>query len=97
MLKLADYRGRLEEIPFDFHEMVAALAPKRVLIVAPLRDSNFRHESVDRVVKAAKPIFSCMVFPTICRSNIQTASMTSQSRCVRWRTASWDQTLRRLG
>jgi Prolyl oligopeptidase family len=58
MLKLADYRGRLAEIPFDFHEMIGALAPKRVLIVAPLRDSNFRHESVDRIVKAARPIFS---------------------------------------
>jgi hypothetical protein len=60
MLKLADYRGRLEEIPFDFHEMIAALAPRRVLIIAPLKDSNFRHESVDRVVKAARPIFELL-------------------------------------
>lgn len=57
MLKLADYRGRLADIPFDFHEMIGALAPRDVLIIAPKKDSNFRAESVDRVVAAAKPIF----------------------------------------
>jgi hypothetical protein len=57
MLKMADYRGRLAEIPFDFHEMIGALAPRRVLIIAPLKDSNFRHDSVDRIAAAARPIF----------------------------------------
>ncbi|MGE3818772.1 MAG: alpha/beta hydrolase family protein [Isosphaeraceae bacterium] len=57
MLKLADYRGRLSEIPFDFHEMIGALAPRHVLVVAPLRDGNFRASSVDRVISAAAPIF----------------------------------------
>ncbi len=57
MLKLASYRGRLAEIPFDFHEMVGALAPRATLIIAPLHDSNFRHESVDRIVDAARPVF----------------------------------------
>lgn len=57
MLKLAQYRGKLETIPFDFHEMIGALAPRPTLIIAPLRDSNFRHESVDRVASAARPIF----------------------------------------
>jgi hypothetical protein len=57
MLKLAQYKGRLADIPFDFHEMIGALAPRRVLIVAPLKDSNFRHDSVDRVVAAARPVF----------------------------------------
>jgi hypothetical protein len=28
-----------------------------VLIVAPLKDSNFRHDSADRIAAAAKPIF----------------------------------------
>jgi hypothetical protein len=48
----------LAEIPFDFQEMIGALAPRNALIVAPLRDSNFRHDSVDRVAAAAKPIFA---------------------------------------
>ncbi|MFO0907440.1 MAG: prolyl oligopeptidase family serine peptidase [Isosphaeraceae bacterium] len=57
MRRLADYRGRLEEIPFDFHEMIGALAPRHVLIIAPLKDHNFKFESVDRIVAAARPVF----------------------------------------
>ena len=57
MLKLADYRGRLQDIPFDFHELVGALAPRHVLIIAPLKDSNFRADSVDRVATAAREVF----------------------------------------
>ena len=40
MLKLADYKGRLADIPFDFHEMIGALAPRHVLIIAPKKDSQ---------------------------------------------------------
>lgn len=57
MPRLADYKGRLGDIPFDFHEMIGALAPRHVLIIAPLKDSNFKHDSVDRIVAAAKPVF----------------------------------------
>lgn len=57
MPRLADYRGRLAEIPFDFHELIGALAPRPVFINAPLRDDNFRWQSVDEIVKAATPIF----------------------------------------
>lgn len=57
MLKLADYKGRLEEIPFDFHEMIATLAPRHMLIVAPVKDGNFKFDSVDRVAKAAADIY----------------------------------------
>jgi hypothetical protein len=57
MRKLADYKGRLADIPFDFHEMIGALAPRHVLLIAPKKDSNFRGDSVDRVVAAARPVF----------------------------------------
>jgi Glucuronyl esterase, fungi len=57
MRKLANYRGRLKDIPFDFHEMVGALAPRQVLIIAPMKDSNFRADSVDRIIAAARPVF----------------------------------------
>jgi hypothetical protein len=57
MRRLADYRGRLEDIPFDFHEMIGALATRHVLIIAPKRDSNFRADSVDRIAAAARPVF----------------------------------------
>jgi hypothetical protein len=57
MRKLADYKGRLADIPFDFHEMIGALAPRHVFIIAPTRDSNFRADSVDRIALAARPVF----------------------------------------
>jgi hypothetical protein len=57
MPKLAGYRGRLADIPFDFHELIGALAPRNVLIVAPKQDSNFRADSVDRIAAAAVPVF----------------------------------------
>ena len=63
MLKLADYKGRLAEIPFDFHEMIGAIAPRNVLIIAPTMDHNFRADSVDRVAKAASSIYELYGHP----------------------------------
>src|SRR6185369_10895320 len=57
MLRLADYRGRLAEIPFDFHELIGALAPRPVFINAPLGDSNFQWRSVDEIVEAASAVY----------------------------------------
>lgn len=57
MPKLSDYRGRLDEIPFDYTEMLGALAPRRVYVSAPLGDNNFRWKSVDRCAAAAEPIY----------------------------------------
>lgn len=57
MPALASYAGRLQEIPFDFHEMIGALAPRAFLALSPKRDSNFKWESVDRVLAAARPVY----------------------------------------
>jgi dienelactone hydrolase len=57
MPKLAEYRGRVEEIPFDFHELIGALAPRAVYINAPLGDSNFQWRSVDEIVQSAAAVF----------------------------------------
>lgn len=58
MPRLADYRGRLEEIPFDFPELLGALAPRRVFVSAPLHDGNFQAVSVDRCAAAARPVYA---------------------------------------
>ncbi|MEO7297626.1 MAG: prolyl oligopeptidase family serine peptidase [Verrucomicrobiota bacterium] len=55
MPKLKNYS--LAEIPFDFHEMIAALSPRPVFVNAPTGDTNFKWQSVDRVVAAAKEIY----------------------------------------
>ena len=63
MPRLAEYAGRLPEIPFDFHEMIGALAPRRVLISAPFGDANFRWRSVDKVAAAARPVYALLGAP----------------------------------
>lgn len=57
MPDLADYAGRLSEIPFDFHEVVAALAPRPCLISAPVHDSNFKWQSVASLTEVARRVF----------------------------------------
>lgn len=55
MPKLLDYP--LEKIPFDFHEMIGALAPRACLISAPIGDTNFKWKSVDAIAAAAGPVY----------------------------------------
>ncbi len=57
MPRLLNYAGRLADIPYDFHELLGALAPRPVFVNAPLRDSNFQWQSVDRCVAAARKVY----------------------------------------
>jgi dienelactone hydrolase len=56
--KLNDYLGRAQDIPFDFYELIACLAPRPFYANAPLRDANFKHDSVDRIFHAAKQVYA---------------------------------------
>ncbi len=58
MPKLKPYAHRLWDIPFDFHDLIAALAPRPCFIAAPLRDNNFKWQSVNAVVKAAARVYA---------------------------------------
>jgi len=60
MPRMADYLGRPQDVPFDFYELIAALGNRRVFVNAPLRDANFKHDSVDRIAAAAKPVFKLL-------------------------------------
>jgi dienelactone hydrolase len=57
MPKLLQFKTRLQEIPFDFDQLLGALAPRAVLISAPTGDDNFKASSVDAVVNAALPVY----------------------------------------
>jgi dienelactone hydrolase len=57
MPKLLAYAGRLDQIPFDFAEMLGALAPRVCLISAPKGDANFKWRSVDDVTAAARLVY----------------------------------------
>lgn len=57
MMRMQNYVGSPERIPFDFYELIAALAPRPLFVNAPLRDANFRAASVDRILAAARPVY----------------------------------------
>ena len=63
MPKLLDYAGRVEAIPFDFHELIGALAPRACFINAPLDDTNFQWRSVDAIAQAARPVYELLGAP----------------------------------
>lgn len=47
-----------DRYPFDFHELIGALAPRAVFVNAPLGDSNFQWRSVDSIGTSARAVFS---------------------------------------
>jgi dienelactone hydrolase len=57
MPRLLDYKSHLNDVPFDFYELVGALAPRTVFINAPTGDTNFKYRSVDQIVAAAMPVY----------------------------------------
>jgi Prolyl oligopeptidase family len=58
MMKMEQFLGRPQNVPFDYYELIACLAPRTLFVNAPLRDSNFKHDSVDRIAKAASAIYA---------------------------------------
>lgn len=57
MPRLLAYRDRLSELPFDFDEILAVIAPRPCLISAPLNDDNFNWKSVDRISESARRVY----------------------------------------
>jgi acetyl esterase/lipase len=53
----SEYGKKPQRMPFDFTELVAGLAPRAFLAIAPTKDDNFDVEGVRRIVKAAAPIY----------------------------------------
>jgi pimeloyl-ACP methyl ester carboxylesterase len=51
------YEARPEKMPFDFTEVVAALAPRPFLASAPVHDGNFAVEGVKECITAARPVY----------------------------------------
>ena len=45
-------------MPFDFPDILVALAPRPIFINAPLRDSNFEVSGVRDCVDAAAPVYA---------------------------------------
>jgi dienelactone hydrolase len=47
-------------MPFDFTEVLGAIAPRALLVVAPRRDANFDVEGVIECVDAAAPVYKLL-------------------------------------
>lgn len=61
MPRIKDVYGRdPARMPFDFSEVIAAIAPRAVLAVAPLRDANFAVEGVRECIAAARPVYELL-------------------------------------
>jgi pimeloyl-ACP methyl ester carboxylesterase len=52
------YEKSPQRMPFDFPEILAALAPRAVFINAPVKDSNFEVSGVKDCVNQALPVYS---------------------------------------
>ena len=51
------YEKSPEKMPFDFTEILGAIAPRPVFINAPLKDDNFEVSGVEDCVNAALPVY----------------------------------------
>jgi hypothetical protein len=58
MPALLAYKTHLADVPFDFSELLGALAPRKLFINAPLHDDNFNYRSVDEIVRAAAQVYA---------------------------------------
>ncbi len=61
MPRIAESYGKdARKMPFDFTEVLGAIAPRAVFINAPLRDSNFEVSGVRDCVSAAAPVYELL-------------------------------------
>jgi hypothetical protein len=57
------YHNSATEMPFEFQEVLAAIAPRPIFVVAPLHDDNFDNEGVRDCIRAAQPIYKLLGNP----------------------------------
>lgn len=56
----SDYGNDPDRVPFDFQEVLAAIAPRSIFINAPIEDGNFEIKGVRAVVAAVEPVYERM-------------------------------------
>ena len=54
------YNKDPKQVPFDFPEVLAAIAPRAVLVIAPVHDDNFEVSGVKDCVSAASRVFNLL-------------------------------------
>jgi hypothetical protein len=61
--RLGFFVGHEDRVPFDFDEVLALVAPKPALVVAPTLDRYARLADVQREVEASKNIYNLLGQP----------------------------------
>ncbi len=51
------YQNDPDRVPFDFYEVLTAIAPRAVFVNAPLHDGNFEVGGVRKAVAAVEPVY----------------------------------------
>lgn len=54
------FENNPDKMPFDFHEVLAAIAPRGIFVAAPLHDSNFDNAGVRKVIEAAGGVYELL-------------------------------------
>jgi predicted dienelactone hydrolase len=62
MPRIASFGG-WKGMPFDFHEVVGAFAPRPFLAIGPLGDSNFEVKGVREAMESAKEVYKLLGVP----------------------------------
>lgn len=64
MMRIQNVYGKdPTKMPFDFPEVLAALAPRHLYVHAPLDDSNFKVDSARRCIDAASAVYALLGVP----------------------------------
>ena len=58
------YDNDPNKVPFDFYEIVAALAPRGFYSNSPINDSNFEVSGVRKVFEKARHVYTLFETPT---------------------------------
>jgi hypothetical protein len=86
--RLGFFTGNEERIPYDYHELLGAIAPRPVLVIAPELDKDAYHSDVVTCVKEAGKVYDLYGSP----ENIELFSPEDISRLspeVREKIYSW--------
>jgi len=88
--RLGFFVGHEDRVPFDFDEVLALLAPKPALVIAPALDRYARLADVEREVVAAKNIYALLGHPEAMQFetpvDINRFSHCTQERAFDWLT-----------
>lgn len=61
MPRIRDVYGKdPAQLPFDFPDVIAAIAPRPLFVHAPKQDSNFKVDSVQKCLRMAQPVYDLL-------------------------------------